>query len=64
MQSLNIKRPAEQLSWAIASTILIDWPTAAAATAIPSGYFVSTVLTNCSVSTVLDLYRYEVYYTV
>ena len=47
MQSLNIKQLAKQLSRAIASAILIDYPTAAATTAnIPSGYFISTISTN------------------
>jgi hypothetical protein len=47
MQSLNIKRLAEQSSRVIASAILIDCPTVAAtAAAIPSGYFVPTILTN------------------
>jgi hypothetical protein len=59
MQSLDIKRPAKQTSRVVASAILIDCPTVAAtATAIPSGYFIPTILTNCSISTVLDLYRY------
>ena len=49
MQSLDIKQLAKLSSWAIASAILIDCPTtAAAAAAIPS---------DCSVPTVLDLYR-------
>jgi hypothetical protein len=57
MQSLNIKRPAEPASRAVASAILIDCPAVAAtATTIPSGYFVPTVLTNYSISTVLDLH--------
>ena len=47
MQSLNIKRPAEQASRIVASAILIGCPTVAATTtAIPSGYFIPTVLTN------------------
>ena len=46
MQSLDIKRPAEQMSPVIASAILINRPAAAAAAAIPSDYFVSTILTN------------------
>ena len=47
MQSLDIKRPAEQASRIVASAILINCPAvAAAATAIPSGYFIPTVLTN------------------
>jgi hypothetical protein len=46
------------MSWVVVSAILIDCPTVAAtATTIPFGYFVPTVLTNCSVSTILDLYR-------
>ena len=62
MYSLNIKQLAKQTSRVIASAILIDRPTAAAAAAIPSGYFVSTILTNyylyCSRSVpLLDLYR-------
>ena len=56
MQSLNIKRLAKPLSWAIASVILIDCPTAAAAATILSDYSVPTVLTDCSISTTLDLY--------
>jgi hypothetical protein len=57
MQSLDIKRPAEQLSRVVASAILIDYPAVAAtATTIPFGYFAPAVLTDCSVSTVLDLY--------
>jgi hypothetical protein len=56
MQSLNIKRPTERSNQAKASGISIDCPAAtAAATAIPSGYFVPAVSTDCSVSTVLDL---------
>ena len=47
MQSLDIKRPAKRSSRVIASAVLINCPTAAAATAIPSCYFVLTVLTNC-----------------
>ena len=59
MQSLGIKRPAELSSRVVASTILIDRPAvAAAATAIPSHCSIPTVLTNCSISAVLDLYRY------
>ena len=58
MQSLNIKRLAERLSRVIASAILIDRPATAAANAIPSDYSIPTILTNCSVSTILDLYRY------
>ena len=68
MQSLDIKRLAERSSWVIASAILIDCPTtAAAAAAIPSdcsvptvltNYSVPTVSTNYSVSTILDLYHY------
>jgi hypothetical protein len=46
MQSLEIKRPAERSSRVIASAILIDCPAAAAAAAIPSGYFVSAVSTD------------------
>jgi hypothetical protein len=47
MQSLDIKRPAELLSRVIASAILIDCPTVAAtAAAIPSGYFISAILTD------------------
>jgi hypothetical protein len=64
MQSLDIKRPAERSSRAIASAVLINCPTAAAvATTIPSGYFISTVSTNYSISTVLDLYRCWIYFT-
>jgi hypothetical protein len=48
IQSLDIKRPAEPLSRVVASAILIDCPAVAAtATAIPFGYFVPTVLTDC-----------------
>ena len=48
MQSLNIKRPAESSGRVVASAILIDWPAvAAAAAAIPFGYFVPTVSTDC-----------------
>ena len=58
MQSLDIKRPAEPSSRVVASAILIDCPAVAvAATTIPSSYFVLAVLTDCSISTVLDLYR-------
>ena len=64
MQSLDIKQPAERSSQVVASAILIDCPAVAvAATTIPSSYFVLTVstdcsvLTDCSISTVLDLYR-------
>ena len=58
MQSLDIKRPAEQTSQVVTSAILIDCPAiAAAATTIPFHCFIPTVSTNCSVSTVLDLYR-------
>ena len=64
MQSLDINRPAKRSSRVVASAILIDCPTiAVAATTIPSSYFVLTVLTNysiltdCSISTILDLYR-------
>ena len=57
MQSLDIKLLAELLSWVVVSAILINCPAVTAtATAIPSGYFIPTVLTNCSISTVLDLY--------
>ena len=64
IQSLNIKRPAEQTSRAVVSAILIDQPAvAAAAAAIPFSCFVPTISTNCSVSTVLDLYRYQIYLT-
>ena len=58
MQSLDIKRLAEQLSRVVASAILIDCP-AVAATAITilSGYFVPAV------SAVLNLYRCWVYFT-
>ena len=52
----SITRPAKRPNQAKASAILIDCP-AAAATAIPSGYFIPTVSTDCSVSAVLDLYR-------
>ena len=56
IQSLDIKQLAERSSRVIASTILIDCPAiTATATTIPSSYFVSTVSTDCSVSTVLDL---------
>ena len=55
MQSFDIKRPAEPTSRAVVSAILIDWPAvAAAAAAIPLGYFVPAVSTGCSVSTVLS----------
>jgi hypothetical protein len=48
MQSLDIKRPAKPSSRVAASAILIDCPAVAAtATAIPFGYFVPTVLTDC-----------------
>ena len=58
MQSLDIKRPAERSGRVVASAILIDCPAgAAAATAILSDGSVPTVLTDCSVSTVLGLYR-------
>ena len=57
-QSLDIKRLAERSSRVIASAILIDRPATAAADAIPSDCSVPTVLTNCSISTILDLYRY------
>jgi hypothetical protein len=58
MQSLDIKQPAEQASQVVASTILIDCSTiTAAAAAISSNCSIPTVLTDCSVSTVLDLYR-------
>ena len=57
MQSFNIKWLAKWSDWVVTSAILIDCPTAAAATAILSGYFVFTVLTDCFVFTVLDLYR-------
>jgi hypothetical protein len=58
MQSLDIKRLAERASRVVVSAILIDCPAVAAtATTIPSGYFIPTVLTSCSVSTILDLYR-------
>ena len=41
---------------------MIDCPTvAAAATAIPSSYFVPAVSTGYSISTVLDLYRCWIY---
>jgi hypothetical protein len=47
MQSLDIKRPAEQASRVVASTILIDYSTVTAATtAISSDYSIPTVLTN------------------
>jgi hypothetical protein len=65
MQNLDIKQLAEQTSWVIASVILINCPTVTVtATTIPSSYFILTVLTNysiltdCSISTILDLYRY------
>jgi hypothetical protein len=59
MQSLDIKRLAKRSGRVVASAILIDCPTgAAAATTILSNGSVPTVLTNCSISTVLDLYRY------
>jgi len=58
MQSLDIKRPAKRSSRVVASAILIDCPAvAAAATAIPSSYFVPAISTDRSISTVLDLYR-------
>jgi hypothetical protein len=58
MQGLNIRTTSQIIKLGIASTILIDCPTATTATAtIPSGYFVSTILTNYSISTVPDLYR-------
>ena len=58
MQSFDIKRPTERLNQARASATLIDCPAAtAAAVTIPFSYFVLTVSTNRSVSTVLDLYR-------
>jgi len=63
MQSLKIKRLAKQSSRVIASAILINCPAAAAAAAIPSSYFISTVSTNYSISTVLDLYRCWIYFT-
>ena len=57
MQSLDIRQPAERLSRVVASAILIDCPaTAVAATAITSSYFVPTVSTDYSVSTVLSYY--------
>ena len=47
MQSLDIKRPAEQLNQVKASAILIDCPAVVAATtAVPSSYFVPTVSTD------------------
>ena len=64
IQSLNIKRPAEPSSRVIVSTILINCPAVAvAATTIPSGYFIPTVSTNCSISTAIDLCRYQAYFT-
>jgi hypothetical protein len=58
MQSLNIKRLAKRSSQAIASAILIDCPTTAAATtAIPSNYSIP-ISTDYSISTILDLYHY------
>ena len=58
MQSLDIKRPVERSGRVVASAILIDWSAvAAAAAAIPFGYFVPTVSTYRFISTVLDLYR-------
>ena len=58
MQSLDIKQLAKWSSRVVASAILIDCPAvAAAATAIPFHCSIPTVSTNCSVSTVLDLYR-------
>ena len=58
MQSLNIKRPTEQSNQARASATLINYPAAtAAAITISFSYFVLAVSTDCSVSTVLDLYR-------
>ena len=58
MQSFDIKQPTKWLNQARASTTLVDYSTAATTTAtIPSGYFVPAVLTNYSVSTVIDLYR-------
>jgi hypothetical protein len=59
MQSLNIKRPAKSASRVVVSAILINCPAVAAtATTIQFGYFVPTVSTNYSISTILDLYRY------
>ena len=47
MQSLDIKQLAERSSWVIASAILIDCSTVAAAVAaILFGYFVPTVSTD------------------
>ena len=62
MQNLNIKQPTEQLNQVKAFAILINCPTVAtAAVAILSSYLVPTVPTDCSVSTVLDLYCCQVY---
>ena len=48
----------KQLNQARVSATLVNCPAATAATTtIPSGYFVPTILTNCSVSTIIDLYR-------
>ena len=64
MQSFDIKQPAERSNQARAPATLVDYPTATAATAtIPSSYFVPTILTNCSVSIVIDLYCCWVYFT-
>ena len=55
MQSLNIQQLAKQSSRAKASAILINCPAVTTtATAIPSSYFAPTILTNCSVFTVLS----------
>ena len=55
MQSFNIKQLTKQLNQARASAILINYPAVTATTAtIPSSYFVPTVSTGCSVSTVLS----------
>ena len=50
MQSLDIKRPAERSSRVIASAILIDCPTAAAAAAIPSDRSIPTVSNQLTLS--------------
>ncbi|OCK90746.1 uncharacterized protein K441DRAFT_233859 [Cenococcum geophilum 1.58] len=64
MQSLDIKRPTKRLNQARASATLIDCPAAtAAAVTIPLSYFVLAVSADCSVPTVLDLYRCWIYFT-
>ena len=64
MQSLDIRQPAERSSRVVASAILIDCPAATtAAVTIPSSYFALAVSTDCSASTVLNLYRCWIYFT-